>query len=63
MDKSLGQLLIGAVLGAVAVEVLRKKKPEVLDEIKNNAKVIAKDLKNIYKQLNTTIRDWAQNPS
>ena len=63
MDKSLGQLLIGAVLGAAAVEVLREKKPEVLDEIKSNAKDIAKDLKNIYKQLNTTIRDWAQNPS
>ncbi len=63
MDKSLGQLIIGAVLGAVAVEVLRGKKPEVLDEIKSNAKGIAIDLKNIYKQLNTTIRDWAQNPS
>ena len=63
MDKSLGQLLIGADLGAAAVEVLREKKPEVLDEIKSNAKDIAKDLKNIYKLLNTTIRDWAQNPS
>jgi hypothetical protein len=63
MDKSLGQLLIGVILGAVAVEVLRGKKPEVLDEIKSNAKGIAKELKNIYKQLNTTIRDWAQNPS
>ena len=29
MDKSFGQLLIGAVLGAVAIEVLREKKPEL----------------------------------
>jgi hypothetical protein len=63
MDKSLGQLLTGAVLGAVAVEVLRAKKPEVLDEITSNAKGIAINIKNIYKQLNTTVRDWAQNPS
>ena len=60
MGKSLGQLLIGAVLGAVAVEVLREKKPEVLDEIKKNAKCIAKDLKSIYKQIKTAVKDWAE---
>ena len=63
MDKSLGQLLIGAVLGAVAVEVLRKKKPEVLDEIKSNAKDITKDLKSVYSKIKTTVRGWAENPS
>lgn len=61
MDKSLGQLLIGAVMGAVAVEVLRKKKPEVLNEVKSNAKDIAKDLKSIYGQIRTTLKDWAEN--
>ncbi len=63
MDKSLGQLLIGAVLGAVAVEVLREKKPEVLDEIKSNAKDIVKDLKGVYSKIRTAAKDWAQNPS
>jgi hypothetical protein len=63
MDKSFGQLLIGAVLGAVAVEVLREKKPEVLDEIKSNVKGVAKDLKSIYRRINTTVKDWIQNPS
>ena len=63
MDKSLGQLLIGAVLGVVAVEVLREKKPEVLDEIKSNAKDIVKDLKSVYSKIKTTVRGWAENPS
>ena len=63
MDKSLGQLLIGAVLGAVAVEVLRGKKPDVLDEIKSNAKDITKDLKSVYSKIKTTVRGWAENPS
>jgi len=63
MDKSLGQLLISAILGAIAAEILREKKPELFDEIEKNTKDIAKDLKNIYKQINTTIRDWAENIS
>ncbi|MCP4256413.1 MAG: hypothetical protein GY774_02675 [Planctomycetes bacterium] len=63
MDKSLGQILIGAVLGAAAVEMLREKKPEVFDEIKNNAKDITKDIKSIYSKIRTTAKDWAQNPS
>ena len=63
MDKSLGQLLIGAVFGAVAVEVLREKKPEVLDEIKSNAKDIVKDLKSVYSKVRTAAKDWVQNPS
>ena len=63
MDKSLGQLLIGAILGAVAVEVLREKKPELFDEIKSNAKDIVKDLKSVYGKINTAVRDWAQSPS
>ncbi len=63
MDKSLGQLIIGAVLGAVAVEVLREKKPELFDEIKKNAKDIAKDLKSIYSQTKTAVKDWTQSPS
>ena len=63
MDKSLGQLLIGSVLGAVAVELLREKKPEVFNDIKNNAKDITKDLKSIYSKIRTTTKDWAQNPS
>jgi len=63
MDKSLGQLLIGTVLGAVAVEVLREKKPDILDEIKSNAKDITKDLKSVYSKIKTTVRGWAENPS
>ena len=63
MYKSVGQLIIGAVLGAVAVEVLRKKKPELIDEIKKSAKDITKGLKGIYRQINTTIKDWVENPS
>ena len=63
MDKSLGQLLIGAVLGAVAAEILRKKNPELFDEIEKNTKDIAKDIKNIYKQINTAIKGWAENAS
>ena len=63
MDKSFGQLLIGAVLGSVAVEVLREKKPEVLDGIKSNVKDITKDLKSVYSKIKTTVRDWVQNPS
>jgi len=62
MDKSLGQLVIGAVLGAVAVEVLREKKPEVLDEIKSNARDIVKDLESVYSKIRTAAKDWAQNP-
>ena len=50
-------------MGAVAVEVLREKKPEVLDEIKKNATDIAKDLKSICRQINTAVRGWAQSPS
>ena len=61
MDKCLGQLLIGAVLGAVAVEVLRKKKPKILDEIKSNAKDIIKNLKDIYKQVNEAIKSSVEN--
>ena len=63
MDKSLGQLLIGAVFGAVAVEMLREKKPGLFDEIKKNAKDIAKDLKSIYRQIKTAINDWAESAS
>ena len=63
MDKSLGQLLIGAVLGAVAVEVLREKKPELFDEIKKDAKDIANDLESIYRQIKTAIEDWAESAS
>lgn len=63
MDKSLGQLLIGAVLGAVAAEILRKKKPELFDEIEKNTKDIAKDLKSVYSKIRTAAKDWAQNPS
>jgi len=63
MDKSLGQLLIGAVLGAVAVEVLREKKPELFDEIKKDAKDIAKDLKSICRQIKTAVNDWAESAS
>ena len=60
MDKSLGQLLIGAVLGAVAVEVLRKKKPELFDEIKTDAKDITKSAKSIYKHIRKTVEDLAE---
>jgi gas vesicle protein len=63
MDKSLGQLLIGAVLGAVAIEVLREKKPKVFDEIKNNAKDITKNFKSVYDTIKTAANEWAQNPS
>lgn len=63
MDKSLGQLLIGAVLGAVAVEVLREKKPEVFNEIKSNAKDIATDLKGVYSTIRTAAKNWAQDAS
>lgn len=63
MDKSLGQLIIGAVLGVVAVEVLREQKPDVFNEIKNDAKDITKDLKSIYSKIRTTAKVWAQNPS
>jgi len=63
MDKSFGQLLIGAVLGAVAIEVLREKKPELLDEIKSNTKDIVNDLKSVYSKIRTAAKDWAQNPS
>lgn len=63
MDKSLGQLIIGAVLGAVAIEVLREKKPDVFDEIKNNAKDITKDFKSVYDTIKTAAKEWAQNPS
>ena len=63
MDKSLGQLLIGAVLGAVAVEVLRERKPELFDEIKKDAKDIVKDLRSIYRQIKTAVNDWAQSAS
>jgi len=61
MDKSIGQLIIGAILGAVAVEVLREKKPEVLEEIKKNAKDIVKDLKTIYRQMNKAFRNLTEN--
>lgn len=63
MDRSFGQLLIGAVLGAVAVELLREKKPEILDEIKKNAKDITEDLKSIYRQIKTAVKNWAESPS
>jgi hypothetical protein len=63
MDKSFGQLLIGAVLGAVAIEVLREKKPELLDKIKSNTKDIVNELKSVYSKINTAVRDWAQSPS
>jgi len=63
MDKSLGQLLIGDVLGAVAVEVLQEKKPEVFNEIKNNAKDITKDLKSVYSKIRIAAKDLAQNTS
>jgi hypothetical protein len=43
--------------------VLREKKPEVLDEIKRNAKDIVKDLKGVYSKIRTAAKDWAQNPS
>ena len=63
MDKASGQLLIGAVLGAVAIEVLREKKPELFAEIKSNATDIVKDLKSVYSKVRTAAKDWAQNPS
>jgi len=63
MDKSIGQLVIGAVLGATAVEVLRKKKPELFDEIKSNTKDIVKDLKGVYSKIRTAAKDWAQSPT
>jgi hypothetical protein len=63
MDKSLGQLLIGAVLGAVAIEVLREKNPEVYEEFKNNAKDITKDFKSVYNTVRTAAEKWAQDAS
>ena len=63
MDKSLGQLLIGAVLGAVAIEFLREKKPEVFDEIKNNAMEITKDFKSVCNTIRTAAKEWANDPS
>ena len=63
MDKSLGQLLIGAVLGAIAAEIMRQKNPELFDEIKNNAKDITKDFKSVYGTIKTAAKEWAQNLS
>ena len=63
MDKSLGQLLIGAVLDAVAVQVLREKKPELFDEIKSDTKDFVKDLKGVYSKVRAAVKDWSENPS
>lgn len=48
------------IFGAVAVELLRKKKPELFDEIKTDAKDIAKSAKSIYKHIRTTVKDLAE---
>jgi gas vesicle protein len=63
MDKTLSQLLIGAILGAVAIEVLREKRPEVFNEIKHNAKEIAKDFKSVCNTIRTAAEEWSQDPS
>ena len=36
MDKIVGSLFVGVLIGAVAVEILRRKKPELLDNIGKN---------------------------
>jgi len=60
VDKSFGQLLIGALFGVAAVELLRKKKPELFDEIKTDAKDIAKNVKSIYKHIRKAVKDLGE---
>lgn len=50
--KTFGGLGIGVVLSTVAGIFLAKKKKD-----------IAKDLKSIYRQIKTAVKDWAQSPS
>jgi len=60
VDKPFGQLFIGDLFGAVTVGLLRKKKPELLVEIKKDAKDIAKSAKSIYKNIRKTVKDLAE---
>ena len=49
MFKSLGILIGGVFVGAVSVEVVRKKCPDVLDKLYNKTREVASEAKEAFK--------------
>ncbi len=56
-DTGLSKLIVGAIVGAVTVEYLREKKPEVLDDIKEHTKGLVSAFKPVYKDMEKTLND------
>ncbi len=50
MFKSLGVLLGGMFVGAVAMEILRKTRPEALDKVYERTREIASGAKEAFKK-------------
>ena len=59
MNKDLNQLFLGVIIGAVGIEVLRKKQPELLEKIKESSKDLARGLESVYKEIEETIKKAA----
>ena len=56
MNRDLNQLFLGVIIGAVGIEVLRKKKPEVLEKIKESSKDLAKAFESVYQEIGETVK-------
>ena len=51
MSRDLNQFVLGAVVGAVSYEVITRKNPQLIYEIKQNVKGLRNAFKTAYKEL------------
>ena len=57
MTKFLGSVLLGVVLGAATVEILRKQKPELLEKVDKKVKAGIDSLKAGVKSIKTSFAE------
>lgn len=56
----LSQLVVGAIIGVVAAEILRDTKPEILEKVKENAKGFTRVFESIYKEVKGKVGDMTK---
>ena len=56
MTKNINQFIIGAIVGAAAYEIVKKKNPQLVTEVKQNLKELGTSFEGIYKEVRDIVK-------